>query len=235
MIYTNNAKTFKKAARDIMALQKVLSDGKFQSHCVAASIKRKFTAARAEWWGGFWERIARTVKVCLQKLLGHARLTFQMLITILYEIESTVNSRPPICLSKPPEDPEVLTPAHFLTEKRLTALPSSDQEVDLSREVVTRRWRHRNQMLEHFWKHWRKDYHLLLRSAHIADNQTLSMDVGDLVLISEKKALRKIWKIGRISEAYYGSDKIRACMVKLSNGSSLQRPIQLLYPLEFSS
>ena len=42
-----------------------------------------------------------------------------------------------------------------------------------------------------------------------------------------------MWKMVRITQTFQGRDgKIRACEIKTSEGTTLRRPIQLLYPLE---
>ena len=57
-------------------------------------IEWKFNVARAPWWGGFFERLVRSVKRCLKKTIGKARLTYEELLTIIVEIEGVLNSRP---------------------------------------------------------------------------------------------------------------------------------------------
>ena len=42
----------------------------------------------------FWERLARSVKRCLRKLIGRALLTFDEMATLVVEIEATLNNRP---------------------------------------------------------------------------------------------------------------------------------------------
>ena len=37
----------------------------------------KFNAPRAPWWSGFFERMMRSVKRCLKKTFGNARLTYE--------------------------------------------------------------------------------------------------------------------------------------------------------------
>ncbi|GBM81435.1 hypothetical protein AVEN_20036-1 [Araneus ventricosus] len=41
----------------------------------------------APWWGGFYERLVKSVKDPLRKILGRALLTYEELSTILIEIE----------------------------------------------------------------------------------------------------------------------------------------------------
>jgi hypothetical protein len=60
----------------------------------------------------------RNVKVCLRKVLGSARLTFDELRTILAEIETTINCRPlTYQYDEPGED--VLTPSHLIYGRRM--------------------------------------------------------------------------------------------------------------------
>ena len=54
----------------------------------------KFIVERAPWWGGFWERIVRSIKCSLKKCIGRASLTHNELGTILVKVGSVINKRP---------------------------------------------------------------------------------------------------------------------------------------------
>lgn len=58
-------------------------------------ISWKFIMERAPWWGGFWERMVKTVKMTLRKTMGRTILTFEEMNTVLIEVESVVNAQPP--------------------------------------------------------------------------------------------------------------------------------------------
>ncbi len=49
---------------------------------------------RAPWWGGVLERMIKSTKRCLRKLIGKANLTYDGLLTAFAEVEVVVNSRP---------------------------------------------------------------------------------------------------------------------------------------------
>ena len=49
---------------------------------------------KAPWWGGFFERLIRSVKNCLKKVVGNARLTMDELSMVIVEVEAVLNSRP---------------------------------------------------------------------------------------------------------------------------------------------
>ncbi|GFQ92092.1 receptor expression-enhancing protein [Trichonephila clavata] len=58
--------------------------------------------------------MVKTVKEPLRKILGRALLSFEELTTLLAEIENIVNLRPLTYVSDDKDDPEPLTPFHFL-------------------------------------------------------------------------------------------------------------------------
>ena len=62
-----------------------------QSYLEEHGIQWKFNLAKAPWWGGFYERLVGSVKRCLWKVLGNARLTFEELSTVFTEVEGTLN------------------------------------------------------------------------------------------------------------------------------------------------
>ncbi|GFX04287.1 integrase catalytic domain-containing protein [Trichonephila clavipes] len=63
----------------------------FQNSVADKGIHWKFIVERAPWWGGFYERLVKTIKDPLSKILGRALLTFEELSTILSELEVIVN------------------------------------------------------------------------------------------------------------------------------------------------
>ena len=44
-----------------------------------------FNLEKAPWWGGFFERLVRSVKRCLKKVIGHSRLSYDDLSTLIVE------------------------------------------------------------------------------------------------------------------------------------------------------
>ena len=54
----------------------------------------KLNVPQAPWWGGFFERMVGSVKRCLKKTLGNARVTYEEFQTVLLEVEGILNPRP---------------------------------------------------------------------------------------------------------------------------------------------
>lgn len=202
-------------------------------------ISWRYIVERAAWWGGMWERLVRTVKTCLRKVLGKASLSFEELQTLICEVEAVVNSRPLTYVYAESSEPSSLTPAHFLTGQRITTLPSyplrQSKVEQVSASQLNGRWRYRQRLLQHFWNRWRREYMMELRSAHYMSTQSQSVPfkVGDIALIFEHMQPKHMWKMGRIEETFIGRDgKIRSCAIRLPSRAVIKRPVQLLYPLE---
>ncbi|GFU02373.1 integrase catalytic domain-containing protein [Trichonephila clavipes] len=114
VIYSDNARTFKASERELAYFANILKDSEFQNFVADKGIHWKFILERAPWWGGFYERLVKTIKDPLRKILGKALLTFEELSTIFSEVEVIVNHRPLTYAENDPGEPEPLTPAHFL-------------------------------------------------------------------------------------------------------------------------
>ena len=54
----------------------------------------KFNIEKAPWYGGFFERLVRSVKRCLRKVIENAKLDYEEMLTVLKEVENILNSRP---------------------------------------------------------------------------------------------------------------------------------------------
>jgi len=57
-------------------------------------VEWSFNIERAHWLGGIFERIARSKKRCLKKLIGKVKLNYGELLTAVIETEIIINSRP---------------------------------------------------------------------------------------------------------------------------------------------
>ena len=241
VIYSDNAKTFKKAEKDLKFLWTLMKGKEIQELFADKRIVWKYIVERAAWWGGMWERLVRSVKTCLRKIMGRSYLKFEELQTLICEVEAVINSRPLSYLHTESSEPSPLTPAHFLTGQRITTLPpyplglrnSSSEKTTATQ--LNKRLQYRQRLSTNFWNRWKKDYLMELRSAHHVSNPSNQsiFKVGDVVLIHEDKQPKHMWKMGRIADTFMGRDgKIRACAVRVPSGFVIRRPIQLLYPLE---
>ena len=83
LVVSDNAKTFKSAQRmlvDLFALSEV------RQYLATERIKWNYIIAKAPWWGGFYERLVRSVKSALKKCIGNAKLTYDELNTTIIRI-----------------------------------------------------------------------------------------------------------------------------------------------------
>ena len=73
---------------------KTFNSVEVKNYFVKHGVKQSFILPASPWWGGFYERLVRSVKLTLRKTLGKSFLTFEELQTILCEIEYLINCRP---------------------------------------------------------------------------------------------------------------------------------------------
>lgn len=62
VIYSDNAKTFKKAERDLIFLWTLMNGKKLQELFADKRISSKYIVERAASWGGMWERSVRPIR-----------------------------------------------------------------------------------------------------------------------------------------------------------------------------
>jgi hypothetical protein len=80
LIVSDNAKTFKAAAK---AIEKLQNHPEIKNDLDKMHIEWRFNLERAPWWGGFFEIMVGSVKRCLRKVLSNSRVTSDELLTIL--------------------------------------------------------------------------------------------------------------------------------------------------------
>ena len=110
---------------------------------------------------------------------------------------------------------EPLTPSHRLRGHRIMSLPNNrsseaeDSDTDVQPQDLDRRRRHLSNVMNHFWKRWRKEYVLELRNLHRNVTQHSSnrvVSIGDVVIVHDEDQPRGKWRIGRVEDLVTGSD-----------------------------
>ena len=190
-----------------------------------------FLPPGSPWMGGAHESLVKSCKNAIHHVLGNQTLTDEMLDTVLKEVAALLNSRPLTHLSVDPEDPEPLTPNHFLFNRAQPYMAPgvfSDPSEILSR----RRWRRTQVLIDQIWRRWMKEYLPTLIERKKWLYPTKPLTVGDIVLLADPNTPRGVWPLGRIISAYPGSDGIiRVATVKTKTGTYL-RPVAKMCLLE---
>ena len=118
-----------------------------------------FNLPKAPWWGGMFERLVRSVKRCLRKLIGQASLTHDELLTAVVKVESVLNPQPLLYITSDNLD-QPLTPSHLLHGLWLLNMPDCsvsdevDEDYNAGPEVLTRSMKHLDKTLNKFWTRW---------------------------------------------------------------------------------
>ena len=162
-IISDNAKTFKSTAK---VLKEIMNHPDVHRYLENARVEWKFNVEKAPWWGGVFERLIRSVKRCLRKIIGRAKLSLEELSTIVIEVEMVVNSRPLTYVSLTDLE-EPVTPSHLLIGRRLLSLPESllyegsdDEDYNATPQLLSNRMKYLNKIMDHFWKRWKSSIFL---------------------------------------------------------------------------
>ena len=203
-------------------------------------VKWQFIAEASPWWGGFWERLVQTVKRSLRKVLFRASVTYEELQTTIIDVEGIINSRP-LTYAYDNDVEEILTPSHLLLGRRL--LSTFEEPFDggsaVNNAVLTKRMRYLKSLSEHYWKRFRDEYLLELRSRHSqGQDPERTAEVGEIVVL-HGTTKRNDWRLGKIVSLNPGLDgRVRSAVVKTFDGSKsryLRRAIERLHPIEVRS
>lgn len=117
----------------------------------------------------------------------------------------------------------------------LTINHGEDSDEDGSQ--LTTRFRSLNQLLDGFWRRWRKEYLLKLREAHCDHRGSgkPQLTEEDIVVVYSDDQPQRFWKLGGIEKVLQGANgRQHAATIRVSrNGRTLtlDHPIQHLYPL----
>ena len=238
VIWSDNATTFVGAASYLSQLQ---SDPKVHDLLREKGCEWKFIPARAPWFGAIWERLIGVLKAGLKKVLARALVSIEELLTVVTELEATINDRPLTYASGDKDDLEPITPSMLLYGRRLVTYPHLiDDDVESDPDYTERAGEMRvrldyvTKIFNHLWKRWSSEYLTFLRQKVNNNTKSSWPKEGDVVLVHDGGP-RLFWKMARVLEPIEGPDGVvRVVKINLA-GHITTRPVVNLYPLEESA
>ncbi|GFW03236.1 integrase catalytic domain-containing protein [Trichonephila clavipes] len=218
-IFSDNGTNMIGANREIKALSKLVRDREESLFAFFAEegIEWSFIPPRSPNWGGLWEANIKSLKYHFKRVAGNSKFSYEELLTLITQIEAILNSRPLTPLTSDVDDLEVLTPAHFLIGRPITAIVEpSLLQCDSNRLNV---WQRITKSVQTIWKRWSLSYlnSLQQRKKWIVNKENLKL--GDMVLIREENLPPCKWLLGRVVKIYMGKDKkVRVVDIKTGKG-----------------
>ena len=229
-IYSDNGTTFV-GANNIMEqeIQDILQKSEIQDKLVSNGTQWHFIPPAAPHFGGLWEAGVKSMKYHLKRVVGEATLTYEELSTLVYQIESCLNSRPLTPLSNDVNELQALTPGHFLIGRALMS-PSYSNTYSTSTSL-SERWKLIQKMKKDFWNSWSTEYLSRLQQRSKWKNIQNNIKVGELVLIKEPIDPSK-WPLARILEVHPGKDDaVRVVTMLKAGGTTIKRSIHNIIPI----
>ncbi|GFV70270.1 integrase catalytic domain-containing protein [Trichonephila clavipes] len=195
-------------------------------------IKWLFSPPSDLWYGGFWERMVRSIKELLRKCLDKACVTYEEMLTLLYDCEATINGRPLTYLSHGSKELKPLTPAHFIQDIKETKTFDLDP---IDYQHIFKRVRYLHTLRSNLRKRFYKEYlGELVRSSKVACRRKM-ISPGEIVIVESKNPNRMNWPLAQAIEFFPGKDGVeRVAKLRLASGEII-RPHQRIYPLELSA
>ena len=190
-----------------------------------------FIPPKSPWWGGWYERLVRSVKNGLKKSVGLRSLNRADLEVALLRIEAAVNDRP-ITRST---DKLPLRPSDFLLPHiGHMSIPQKEPDRQMLEELASSQ----KKAVAEVWSRWRDEY--ITNLPHLVSKHFTFKDIqiGDLVLINDNDHAivknRLMWPLGRVTQVFPGRDNLIRKVELQTQSGLITRTIQRLHKIELS-
>lgn len=204
-----------------------------------AAIQRELATRGIEWIfncpanpeaGGAWERLVQATKRVLRIILKSTTPRVETLRSFVIEAANIINSRPLTHVPVHPDDPEPITPNHFLMGRaNSTTAPAATDMKQLSQR---KQWLVCRELRNQFWSRWIREYlpELTRRSKYYEDVKPIQE--GDLVLVCDVNESRGQWTRGIVEHAVRGTDgRVRTAEIRTNTGL-MRRPVTKLAKID---
>lgn len=205
------------ACRELQITKKGCDNKQIGSYLLDQGCQWLFNPPHGSHMGGTWERMIGIARRILDAMLlerGSAKLTHDVLVTLMAEVTAIVNSRPLTPVSTDSEQPMILTPAMLLTQKVGTA-PVPPGQFD-SKDLFRSQWRRVQSLANTFWDRWKREYISELQGRRKWKTERPNLQEGDVVLLRDVQAKRNDWPVALVTKTFPShDDKVRKIEVKI--------------------
>ncbi|XP_058835910.1 uncharacterized protein LOC131692477 [Topomyia yanbarensis] len=216
-IYSDRGTNFVGANKELKAALTELNHEKIVAEFTTPHTKWSFIPPLSPHMGGAWERLIRTVKQNLSKLLPNRLPTDESLRSTLIEVECIVNSRPLTDIPLDDDQSPVLTPNHFIFGSSNGLPPWTC--FDDNPEFLKQNWRLAQTMANQFWRQWLRDYLPSLTRRTKWFTKVKPIEINDIVVIVDERLPRNCWPKGRVIATKVSPDgQVRWATLQTSNG-----------------
>ena len=179
-----------------------------------------FNPPAAPQFSGSWERLVQIFKLSLYKIIGSKTLSDDILLTLVCEIESNMNSRSLNNFPSEINDPLPLTPNHFLLGRPSVNYPPGNFKTQ--KVTVTRSWKSAEELASHFWSRFLREYIPNQQTRSKWNKTSENLKVNDLVCLLENFTPRGLWPFAKVIEIYPGSDGVvRSVKLRTPHGEKV--------------
>lgn len=227
---SDNGTNFVGLTKELSREEKFIDFDKIDDALKPLGIKWKFNTPSDPSAGGAWERLVQSVKKALYSILKEHVPRPETLYSLLVECENMVNARPLTHLPVTPEEPEPLTPNHFLL-----GCPNSTQTpAPFDPKLCSQRkqWRILQNLKNGLWKRWMAEYLPELTRRTKWCRSSKPMEIGSLVLICDSEQPRSKWRRGRVLKLFVGQDGVARSAEVHTVAGVLRRPVSKLAVLD---
>uniref|UniRef100_A0A1I7VKP2 Integrase catalytic domain-containing protein n=1 Tax=Loa loa TaxID=7209 RepID=A0A1I7VKP2_LOALO len=236
-------------ATQFQAFKTIITQVAVSNFLAKGGMTWKNIVPKAPWQGGIYERLIGLTKNALKRAIGRKYLTERELVTLIAEVEGILNTRPLTYANF--DDCVIIRPIDFILPNASLHLPmikNDDTQEEFiphrldTREKLIKYWRNTLKTLDNFWEIWRTEYLTSLRERTQREitspkgAQKRTPRKGEIVLLNESGIPRGMWKLLRIKDVKIDKDgQVRNVQVETPTGKLLNRPINVLYPLEVNN
>ena len=181
-------------------------------------------SANAPFQNGCSESLIKLVKRGILMSVGTNVLTFNELLTALYEIANLLNERP--IGIKPGNEISLgtyLCPNDLILGRNNKRVPKGIFDES---DNVAKRYQFINKIVSSFWKKWNRDFFptLIIRQKWHVKYRNVTQ--GDIVLVKDNNSIRSSWMLAEVLKAHMSNDgKVRNVTIRYKNNNNLPRYI----------
>ena len=140
-----------------------------------------------------------------------------------------MNNRPLTYVESKSGEEQVLTPNVLMWGENVYLINNIESDED----ELTKMQKRIAKTKDNGWKRWQREYvHGLMESQRVNGKAVRAHEVGEVVLVVGDEKNRGEWKKGKVLRQVQGKDGVVRGVVLLHKGHHIERPLQLVCPLE---